>query len=41
MFRGNIKKLKFIKEEKSRELLSSLGIRTPLSEIPFLGSILL
>ena len=36
----NIKKSKFTKEEEARGLLSSLGIRTPLSEIPLLGCIL-
>ena len=28
------KKLKFIKEQEASELLSSLGIKTPLSKIP-------
>ena len=36
----NIKKSKIIKEEEARGLLSSLGIRTPLSEILWLGPIL-
>ena len=34
------KKLKFIKEQKANGLLRSLGIETPLSEIPSLGSLL-
>ena len=29
----NIKKCKFIKEQEARGILSSLGIRTPLSQI--------
>ena len=33
----NSKKLKFIKEQKARGLLSNLGIRTSLSQIPLLG----
>ena len=33
----NSKKLKFIKEQEVRGLLSSLGIRTHLSQIPLLG----
>ena len=32
-----VKKLKFIKEQKARGLLSNLGIRTSLSQIPLLG----
>ena len=36
----NSKKLKFPEEQKARELLSSLGIRTPLGKIPLLGSLL-
>ena len=31
------KKSKFIKEQEAGGLLSSLGIRTPLSQIPLLG----
>ena len=31
------KKLKFIKEHKARWLLSSLGIKAPLSKVPLLG----
>ena len=30
---------KFIKEKEAKELLSNLGIRTPLSKIPILGDI--
>ena len=33
---GN-KKSKFIKEQDARGILSSSGIRTPLSQIPLLG----
>ena len=33
------KKLKFIKEQKAKGLLSNLCIRTPLSKIPLLGDI--
>ena len=36
----NIKKSKFLKEQETRGLLSSLGIRTLLSQIPLVGSIL-
>ena len=36
---GN-KKLKFIKEQQAKGLLSNLGIRTPLNKIPVLGDIL-
>ena len=32
------KKSKFIKEQEASELLSSLGIKTPLSKIPLVGS---
>ena len=32
------KSKKFVKEQEARRLLSSLGIRTPLSQIPLLGS---
>ena len=31
------KKSKFIKEQEASELLSSLGIKTPLSKIPLVG----
>ena len=34
------KKLKFIKKQEAKELLSNLGIRTPLSKIPLLGDVL-
>ena len=34
------KKLKFIKEQESSRLLSSLGIKAPLSEIPLVGLLL-
>ena len=34
------KKSKFIKEQQAKELLSNLGIRTPLNKIPLLGDIL-
>ena len=34
------KKLKFIKEQQARGLLSKLGIRIPLSQIPMLSPIL-
>ena len=33
------KKSKFIKEQQAKGLLSNLGIRTPLSNIPILGDI--
>ena len=36
----NSKKLKFLKEQEARGLLSSLGIRTSLSQIPLLGPLL-
>ena len=32
-----IKKLRFIKEQEAKGLLSNLGIKTPLSKIPFLN----
>ena len=34
------KKSKFIKNQEAKQLLSSLGIRTPLSKIPLLGDVL-
>ena len=34
------KKSKFIKEEEARRLVSSLGIKTPLSKIPLVGPLL-
>ena len=36
---GN-KKSRFIKNQKAKGLLSNLGIKTPLSEVPILGDIL-
>ena len=36
----NSKKLKFIKEQGASGLLSSLGIKTPLSKIPLVSSLL-
>ena len=36
---GN-KKSKFIKETEAKGLLSSLGLKTPLSKVPLLGVIL-
>ena len=37
----NSKKSKFLTEQEVRRLLSSLEIRTPLSQIPLVGPILL
>ena len=34
------KKSKFIKHQEAKELLSKLGIKTPLIKIPILGDIL-
>ena len=34
------KKSRFIKEQEARELLSSLGIKTPLNKIRLLGPLL-
>ena len=34
------KKSKFVKEEEPSRLLSSLGIKTPLSKIPLLGPLM-
>ena len=34
------KKLKFIKKQEAKKLLSNLGIRTPLSKIPLLPDVL-
>ena len=34
------KKLKFIKKQEAKGLLSKLGIKTPLSKVPLLGYIL-
>ena len=36
----NSKKSKFIKEQEASALLSSLGIRAPLSKIPLVGPLL-
>ena len=36
----NSRKLKFIKEQEARGLLSSLGITKPLSQFPLLGPLL-
>ena len=36
----NSKKSKFIKQQEASGLLSSLEIRAPLSQIPFLGPLL-
>ena len=33
----NNKKFRFIKEQQAKGLLSKLGIRTPLSQIPLLN----
>ena len=35
-----IKKSRFMKEQEAKALLSSLGIKTPLSKISLLGNIL-
>ena len=32
-----IKKLRFVKEREAKDLLSNLGIKTPLSKIPLLN----
>ena len=37
---SNSKKSKFIKEEEASGLLSTLGIKTPLSEIPLVRPLL-
>ena len=34
------KKSRFIKNQKAKELLINLGIKTPLSKVPILGDIL-
>ena len=36
----NSKKSRFMKEQKGKGLLSSLGPKTPLNKIPLLGEIL-
>ena len=33
----NSKKSKFVKEQEAKGLLTSIGIKTPLSQIPLLG----
>ena len=35
------KKLRFMKEQEAKEILSSLGLKIPLSKIPLFGDILL
>ena len=35
-----IKKSRFMKEQKAKGLLSSLGLETPLRKVPLLGDIL-
>ena len=35
------RKLEFIKEQEAKGLLNGLGMKTPLSQIPLLGSLLL
>ena len=37
----NSKKTKFIKQQEASGLLSSLGIKTPLSKVPLVGPLLL
>ena len=34
------KKLRFIKNQEAKGLLTNLGLRTPLSKVPLLGDIL-
>ena len=34
------KKLRFMKNQEAKGLLSNLGVRTPLSKVPILGDIL-
>ena len=36
----NSKKLRFIKNQEAKGLLSNLGVTTPLSKVPILGDIL-
>ena len=36
----NCKKSRFIKDQEAKVLLSNLGIKTPLNELPILGNIL-
>ena len=35
-----VKKLRFIKKQEASRILSSLGLETPLSKIPFYGDAL-
>ena len=35
-----IKKARFVKEQEAKSVLSNLGIKTPLSKIPFLNVLL-
>ena len=35
-----IKKARFVKDQKAKGLLSSLGLKTPLGKVPLLGDIL-
>ena len=35
-----IKKSRFVKEQETKWLLSSLGVKKPLNKIPLLGNIL-
>ena len=37
---GEVKKLRFIKNQEAKGLLSNLGTRTPLSKVPILADIL-
>ena len=34
------KKSRFVKNQEAKELLSNLGVRTPLSKVPILGDVL-
>ena len=34
------KKARFIKNQETKQLLSNLGIKTPISKVPILGDIL-
>ena len=34
---GDNKKSRFVKEQDAKDLLSSLGLKTPLSKVPLLG----
>ena len=35
-----VKKLRFIKDQEAKELLSNLGMRRPLNKVPLLSDIL-